>query len=105
MDMGHAISDERARKAVAGLRGRGWDKDNAGVDGDVHALMMYVAERLPVETVKARLVNYRLNFGNPGTRQRNDTYAESEIPDLVKSLLHGGVDAITIGPAFDKPIK
>lgn len=97
--MGHAISDERARKAVERLR------NIAAPNSETHVLMMYVAERLPAETKKARWVQHYVNYGSPGTRNRTEPVYEDELPEYIHALLQDGVVNIDIGPSYDKEIK
>lgn len=95
--MGHAISDARARDAVNRLRNRGIN------DGEVHALMMYVAERLPLETKPARTVMWRFDGDGLGSI---DHVFEHELPDFVRSLLaRGDLQEINIRGQVQKPVR
>lgn len=104
--MGHAISDERAREAVDRLRKVLRSDNKLDERSDVHALIMYVAERLPVETVRARDIHYYVPYGNPGTRSRVELgIAEERMPDFIKTLMEDDAASISISPAYDKPIR
>lgn len=101
--MTHAISDERAREAIKNLRrvkdlGDYWFSD-------IHALMMYVAERLPRETKPGRWISYYVLDGEPGSRIRNEQVFEDELPATIARILNGGVADIHIGDRFEKDIR
>lgn len=104
--MTHAISDERAREAIQQLRiGEGFAGADARHNEYVKALMMYVAERLPVETKKARHVNWYVPYGARGDAVRNDRVAEDRLPDYIKTLLEDGAKTITISESYDALVR
>lgn len=98
--MTHAISDERAREAVTELRKMGYDKP-----GHVHALMMYVAERLPRETKPGRWISYYVLDGAPGTRLRSEQVFEDELPAAIARIIANGASDIHIGDRFEKDVR
>lgn len=105
-DMGHAVSDETARKAIENIRMGAMLPDYKVPDFNVRALMMYVAERLPLEAVKARAVHWYVPYGEPGTRSRVEPMVpESNIDSFIRQLIEDGADTITIGPSFNKPVR
>lgn len=70
--------------------------------GDVQALMIYVAERLPIETKPARTVMWTLSGEGLGNVE---TVFEDELPAFIKKLTEEAAHSITISAPRPKNVR